>query len=79
MCMKKGSCVYNIDDECFVTISKLNLKIIETNKIGYNIVNSDFMRRRADLVLPSSEKAWKDINGSQKSINDGLEGMLNGH
>lgn len=79
MCMKKGSGLYNIDEEYFVAISKLTSKIIETKKIGYKIVNSDSIRRRTDLVLPSSEKAWKDINGNQKSIDDGLEGMLNGH
>lgn len=67
MYMKKGSSLYNIDDECFVTISKLTSGIIEINKIGYKIFNSDFKKRRADLILPGSEKAWKDINGNPKN------------
>lgn len=76
MCMETGSGIHNIDKEYFLTISKLTLKIIETNNIGDEIVNSYPIRGSVERTLSCSEKAWKDIGWeSKKSIDYRLEGM----
>ncbi len=80
MFMKKRTGVYKTDNGRSVTIDKLASKIIEVNESEYNIVYSDSMKEYAELTLQGSDKTWKETGRrSAISIDDGLEGMQNGH
>jgi nucleoside-diphosphate-sugar epimerase len=75
--MKKRNGVYNIDTGRSVTIDKFASNTIEINESEYNMVYSDSMKGCSGRTFP---EAWKETGWKPAiSIDDGLEGMQNGH
>lgn len=80
MCMKKRSGVHKIDNGCSVTIDKLASNIIEINESEYKMVYSNSTKGCSERTHPGLDKTWKETGWKPViSIDDGLEGMQNGH
>lgn len=77
MCMKKRNGIYKIDNGRSVVTDKLALNTIEINESECKMFYSDSMKGCSGRTLP---EAWKETGWKPAiSIDDGLEGMQNGH